>query len=360
MPPLSPWRLGPADLDRFEGLRMAAVMEAAAACEAHAPQVFARFGAAGRAACIEDLGYHLEFLRSTLETGEIEPFLAYLDWLDEVLASRGVPRDSVPVSLRAMASFFERQLGGEVGEGIAAALDAGAHAMEQGTRKAKAKAEADDPAAWNEAEPYMHAALQGDRRRVQTAFDAALSRSPNQLLPELHVMQPALYAIGRAWQRNEVSVAQEHLATAITLTLMAQAATLAVYPPENGRRVLLACAPGNQHAVGLQMVGDAFELQGWQTQVLGANVPAAALAAQVAAFRPHVVALSASLPQQLKALRQGVQQLRGQLGADTPLIGVGGQVFNRFPALAGSVDALFLGRDAGQAPRIAEAALAAR
>jgi methanogenic corrinoid protein MtbC1 len=40
----------------------------------------------------------------------------------------------------------------------------------------------------------------------------------------LEVLQPALYEIGRRWEEAEISVAQEHLASATTQSLMARLA----------------------------------------------------------------------------------------------------------------------------------------
>lgn len=159
-------------------------------------------------------------------------------------------------------------------------------------------------------------------------------------------MQPAMYDIGRQWQQNQISVAQEHMATALSQTLMAQFAGRANAEPDKGLRVLLACSAGNHHTMGLRMVADAFELGGWTADFLGANLPPDALFKQIRASRPDVVAFSVSLPQQLQGLRQSVSTLRDTLGADCPLLLVGGLVFKQFPRLAEAVGADVVGHDA--------------
>ncbi|TVO52318.1 cobalamin B12-binding domain-containing protein [Denitromonas halophila] len=85
--------LDPEQLTAFSALRDAAIAHALAASEAAHPAVFARFGPRGRAACAEDIAYHLDFLEPALESGQAEAFLSYLAWLAEVLRSRGVPTD---------------------------------------------------------------------------------------------------------------------------------------------------------------------------------------------------------------------------------------------------------------------------
>src|SRR5690606_10331080 len=91
---------------QLEALRADAVQYTVAACERRMPELFARFGERGRAFCTEDTHFHLDFLRSALEAEEPRLFINYLVWLAQVLESRQVPVDSLPVSLEALKEFF--------------------------------------------------------------------------------------------------------------------------------------------------------------------------------------------------------------------------------------------------------------
>lgn len=327
----------------YRALRAAAIAHAfAASCRAQ-PALLARFGEQGRAACEEDLGYHLDFLEATLESGDLSPFLAYLGWLSQVLGSRGVPGDSLPASLDDLAQFFAQAPGLNAAP-IVAALRAGRQALAEGI--APPAYDQPCPLPHRETEAFQSALLRGNRRDASAIFEAVTTSSGSLTEAEVHLIQPALYGVGRKWQRNQVSVAQEHMATALSQTLMGQGLGRADLYPENGLRALFACPPGNHHTVGLRMVADAFELAGWSTQYLGANTPIPALLAQVREMQPHLLGLSASLPQQLRGLRQTIAALRQTLGDDCPVIAVGGLVFNQFPLLARSIGAELLGPDA--------------
>jgi len=95
----------------------------------------------------------------------------------------------------------------------------------------------------------------------------------------LQVLQPALYEIGRRWQEAEISVAQEHLATATTQSLMARlAGRFDDRAPRRDRRVLVACAEGELHSIGVRMVADFLEADGWDVLFVGALSPPAAVA----------------------------------------------------------------------------------
>jgi methylmalonyl-CoA mutase cobalamin-binding domain/chain len=142
----------------------------------------------------------------------------------------------------------------------------------------------------------------------------------------LEVLQPALYEIGRRWEDAEISVAQEHLATATTQSLMARLAVgLEGGAPRRDRRVLVACAEGELHSIGVRMVADFLEADGWDVLFVGALSPPTAVAELAFAQRVDVVALSAALAQRVPEIVRAVDALRAL--ETVPVIAVGGQAF---------------------------------
>lgn len=350
------YQLESAALTRYLDLRSDAIGSVLAASEQAFPELHARFGAKGRACCAEDLGHHLDFLRPTLEAGDLSPFIAYLGWQAQVLASRGVPLQSVQRSMDDLASFFSARLG-STALPIAAALGAGKAALVQGIPAPTYDKPC--PARHAETLPYASAAMLGDRAGAMALLETALAREDSLPQVAVHVIQPAMYEVGRRWQDNSVSVAQEHLATALSQTWMARARALATAAPDNGGRALFACLAGNHHVMGLRMVADAFELDGWTTHNLGADASLEALLAKVRQIHPQLVGFSVSLPQHLRGVRDAVAGLRAELGPDCPRLVVGGLVINQFPRLADWVGAEVLGADAVTAAAAALAGLSA-
>ena len=142
----------------------------------------------------------------------------------------------------------------------------------------------------------------------------------------VRLIQPAMVEIGRLWQENRITVAQEHLTTAISQNVMARAYMQADFAQPVGRKAMFAGVAGNHHSLGLRMLSDAFETQGWDVVFLGADVPVADLIRQVDADRPDLLCLSLSLPSHLAQARETVERLRAELGNRCPTIWVGGQV----------------------------------
>jgi diguanylate cyclase (GGDEF)-like protein len=125
------------------------------------------------------------------------------------------------------------------------------------------------------------------------------------------VIAPAMWRIGTLWEQGKISVADEHLATALTHQVMA-----GIYGPSLGHkvmpgRVLLAAVEGEQHALGLRMAADVIELAGYETIYLGANVPTADLLGVVMARAPDLVALAATMPDSTTALDRAITGIQG-------------------------------------------------
>lgn len=301
-------------------------------------------GSAARNACTEDLGYVFELLRTVLEFGTLQPFVQYLRWLHSGPANRSAAAVHVEASLQGLADYFRAHLPQPDGALVDAVLQ-----QAKASFSHPAPTDTIAPAAppeWPQTPLFRESLLRGDSRIALGILEAALN--DGKLLPdfELHVIQPALYAIGELWHNNQVSVAQEHLATAIVHSVMTAGLLRSPLCNLNGKKVVLACVEGNQHAIGLRMVADTFMLAGWEVQYLGANVPADALVDQVETWHPDLVGLSVSFAAQMPAARATIDLLRSRCADQGPAVMIGGLAINSCAALAADSGADTHGVDA--------------
>jgi methanogenic corrinoid protein MtbC1 len=179
--------------------------------------------------------------------------------------------------------------------------------------------------AWPEFKPFIAALLAGDHHGSNAIVERKREQGHGLIEVAQELIRPALYCIGEKWRTRQVSVAQEHLATAVALSVMAQGLSRSAASAPNGKKVLLACVQGNQHAVGLQMVADAFTLAGWEVNFLGANVPCDALIQHARQWGPDLIGLSASLPEHVRDLNIYTDRLQRALAEKCPPMLVGGQ-----------------------------------
>jgi len=131
--------------------------------------------------------------------------------------------------------------------------------------------------------------------------------------------------------------------------------------PRVGRVLMSACAQGEIHEIGARMVADFFEMEGWDTCHLGANMPAAVLVDYVGQHRPDLLALSATMTFHLEGVAAMVRALRANQETRDLRIMVGGHAFNREPDLWREIGADGYARDAedalGAAGRLAAGAV---
>ena len=338
--------LGPDGLQRFRLLQADAVSAVTERFYAIHGSAYEQLGQRGRMACREDLAFHLEFLAPVLEFGLLQPMVDYLSWLSSVLAARAIPVDHIVQSLDLLGEFFAVHMGAADAGTVTAAL--------QAARTEFLNAEAEGPPAlppappypWPEAAPFEVALLAGRQHEALAVMNGCIDNGRNVVDVELHVVQPSLYHIGEEWQANRVSVAREHMATAIALSIMTVGLLRSPPAAMIGKRVLLACVAGNFHTVGLRMVADAFQLAGWDVQYLGADVPSAAIIRQVAEWQAHLVGLSVAFAQQLPAVKAVIAQLAEHFGSSRPAVIIGGLAINRFSRLADVVGADAFSSDA--------------
>lgn len=282
---------------------------------------------------MRDCAFHLEFLEAALRESAPEVFTRYSAWLGTVLTQRRVPAEVAEANYDDLLHVLARWAP-EARPELERLIAAGRAALREPAPVPGARSGPQDPAS----ERLLDALLRADRREVQEIVSRAAreGRSVQDLADR--VVQPAMARLGQLWQENQVSVAQEHLASALVQAALARSVAMVPAAQPNGRKVLVACVEGNQHSLGARLVADALETQGWEVRYLGADVPTRDLAALAASWRPNLVALSLSLPQHVATARRAIATLREAVPAGVR-IAVGGIPIHDFPALAQVVGA---------------------
>ena len=184
---------------------------------------------------------------------------------------------------------------------------------------------------------YLTALLKGDRRTCTRIVTSLLDSQIEITTLYTDLFQKSLYEVGRLWERNKISVAREHLSTAITEGLMNL-----VYPrlfsgPSLGKKIIIACTADEYHQVGGKMVADIFQSLGWDSHFLGANTPVDDLLSHIDEVRPNLVGLSLSVFFNLARLKAAIEAVNSTFTGLDLLVGGqafvwgGTQVFRQYP-----------------------------
>lgn len=159
----------------------------------------------------------------------------------------------------------------------------------------------------------------------------------------LDVVRPAMIIIGNDWHDGAIRATTEHFASNYIKTRLYSLLSL-VGLRRSSRRVIVACAPGEQHEIGPLILAVLLRRAGYHTVFLGADTPVEDLIDLVQTFKPDALLISALLPQALERLCDMGEALR----QDGGLLVLGGQAFEDRPELARSLGGQFLGNDVRQ------------
>jgi methanogenic corrinoid protein MtbC1 len=144
---------------------------------------------------------------------------------------------------------------------------------------------------------YAAALLAGDEVAAEQVIREAIDAELSMAQVDDEIIAPSLWLIGDLWERGEITVAHEHLATEISMRVLAlQREARRVAAARGGHEVMLAAPPGELHTVALRMVANLLREAGYQVRMLGGDVPPDALAAMADRHKPDVICLSSTMP----------------------------------------------------------------
>jgi len=172
---------------------------------------------------------------------------------------------------------------------------------------------------------HRRALLARDDRQARAQIEGLLRRGVRIVDLYTLVLTPALEEVGDLWDRQEITVADEHYATEATAQLLSELAPDRRLAPTRGRLAVVTGSPGEHHALGARMLADLLERGGWEVIALGAGAPASALADLVATECPDVVALSTATVGRHPGAEEAVTLLHRV--RPRPLIVVGGMLY---------------------------------
>ena len=158
---------------------------------------------------------------------------------------------------------------------------------------------------------YTAAILRGDERAAERAIRDALDGELGQEVIDDEIIAPALRYVGRLWAEGAITVADEHIATHISLRVLAlQREAFRVARDRASQRVLLMAPEGEHHVVGLEMAANLLLHAGFDVRFVGADVPLEALAPVVVSHEPRLLAFSVTMPGSARVLRAAIDEVR--------------------------------------------------
>jgi len=201
---------------------------------------------------------------------------------------------------------------------------------------------------------WIDACLDFDQYRTQQILAQAFAVFPIETVC-FEILQKGLTEIGAGWYEGEVTVQQEHFASALALRQLEVLLASAPAPTRPGRLVL-ACPPMEHHTFSPLLLALMLRRRGWDVVYLGADVPLDRLASTVKSIEPDLVVASAQTLYTASTLLTVAQLLR----KESVSLAFGGGVFNTIDNLYQHIPGYFLGDSLEEAPQQIEKLLSSQ
>lgn len=273
----------------------------------------------------QELGRRIEMIEASLAQRSSEALCEDIRWNRQAYANRGVSPQWVEAGLLALREVLEEDLPSSAYREVEPLIDAAQQAYATAETEDLSFVDVDSPAGKLAAE-FMVTILEGDRRRatrqILDAVDAPFS------IPEimLQVLMPVQAEVGRLWHLNELSIAEEHLVTQTVELALGLLYDRMPRDPPNGRVLVSGSIAGDLHDLGVRVVSDFFEMDGWRVIFLGPDVPPDDFARAAIDFEADLVLIGATRATMLARVKDGVAAVHQANTPRVPVL-VGGQAF---------------------------------
>ncbi len=320
-------------------------------------EIWEPFGATGREKSLRDTRWHLSYLSGALAVSEPSLFADYAAWAKVLFAGLKFPEEIWVVTLECTRDVLQERLPPEMAATAGAYVEAGLRILSQSPSTLPSFISPDAPLS-NLAAEYLKALLRGARSVASQIVTEALEGGVSTKDIYLHIFQSCQYEIGRLWQMNQISVAQEHYCTAATQLIMSQLYPRIFATEKIGRRLVAACVGGELHEIGVRIVTDFLEMEGWDTYYLGANTPTESIMRTIDERDADVLGISDTITFHMSAVTELIARVRASDRRKDIKILVGGYPFNIAPELWKKVGADGCAHDAQDAVGVANRLLA--
>lgn len=316
------------------------------------PQIWQRYGNAGRTKSLQDANYHLTYLAEAIAAQDPSLFNDYVAWVKVLFAGLGFARSALSDTLRWTREALRAGLPPAM-QKVSEPYLAAAEATLPGATAVPPSFLGDESPLTQLARQYLAALLVGDRHAASRLILSAVEGGVSVRDIYLRVFQPAQREIGRLWQTNQVSVAQEHFCTAATQLIMSQLYPHIFSASRINRRLVATCIGGELHEIGMRMVADFFEMDGWDAYFMGANTPLPSILQTVKERRADLLAISATITSHVRGVAELIAAVREMYGGGRLPVMVGGYPFNVAPQLWRTIGADGYAADAQEALTVA-------
>ena len=175
---------------------------------------------------------------------------------------------------------------------------------------------------------FINFLLQGEQKKTYKMLLNEISKGIDVQKLYLNIISSALQKIGELWNIGEVSTNNIHHFTQNTTKIMNQ---LQIYFPQKEKNgyTAVSVTPGSErHNIGLRMVNDFLEMEGWNIFFLKGNLPINNIINAIKENNADLLIISATMSYNLNSVENIINTVKSKNELDIKILG-GGRAFNK-------------------------------
>lgn len=299
---------------------------------------------------------HFKFMGNIFLFNDYELLVRTVQWVYRSYQKRGFSYDYFPTVVGAFIRGVEKNLdpghASQVNGVYRWMLNKHQEFVELSTRTGEMPFTVDN--SWQRVRgQFLGALLRGEHQECLSLADRGVEELEDLKDFYLQVIHPVMYQVGLLWEEGEISVAQEHLATAIVSRVMASLYPRFITIEHTRGKAIITSAPNEFHELGARMVADLLEIDGWDVRYLGANVPGGDLIKLMYRLKPRILGISVGMAFNMDKARELIYQIKSKEDFKDTRIMVGGQFLYHNPRAWELMGADGWGFDGNEAVEIA-------
>jgi MerR family transcriptional regulator, light-induced transcriptional regulator len=139
---------------------------------------------------------------------------------------------------------------------------------------------------------YLNSLLDGDKKQCVQIVTGLLNQNVPLKEIYLDLLQRAMYRIGQMWENKRCMIANEHMATKITESLIELSSEYFSRRNRTGKTALITCVDKEFHELGARMVAGFMDAMGWDIIFIGSNTPQNEIIELIKKRKPDIVGIS--------------------------------------------------------------------
>ncbi|MGM0502268.1 MAG: cobalamin-dependent protein [Bacillota bacterium] len=295
---------------------------------------------------------YINYLAETSRVNSKELFADYINWAAELIKNRSYSIVEIKKDLKTLTKVLKEELSIEQVNILEDYINQALQELSAGPKSTGSFLKEDNPY-FDLATDYLNLLLDANREAAYQLINDAVENGAAVKDIYLHVFEKVQKEIGRLWQVNEINVATEHYCTSLTQLIMARLYPHILNFKEGDYTAVTTCVGNELHELGIRMIADLLEVEGWDTYHLGANTPNSDIIDTVIDKEADLVCISVTMGAHMEETLKLIEGLKNNEKLEAKIM-VGGYPFNVKPKLWKEIGADGYASNAQQAVQIAQ------